>query len=76
MAPWLIIVAYLGIRLLLGYKDKKWTYINVVLMMIICIGLLSSYVSGHTLDELTSSLFIALCAGLLFKNLRSNYVKD
>ena len=76
MAPWLIIVAYLGIRLLLGYKDKKWIYINVVLMMIICIGLLSSYVSGHTLDELTSSLFIALCAGLLFKNLRSKYVED
>ena len=76
MAPWLIIVAYLGIRLLLGFRNKKWTYINIVLMMIICIGLLSSYVSGHTLDELSSSMFIALCAGLLFKDLRSKYVED
>lgn len=76
MAPWLIITVYSGLKLLLGYKKRKWTFYNITLMMCLCLGLLSSYVSGHTLDELSSSLVIALCAGVLIKNLRSKYVED
>lgn len=76
MCPWLLVAAYLGIKLILGYKHQKWTYLNVILMMSICVGLLSSYVSGHTLDELTASLFIALCAGILFKNLKVKHEQN
>lgn len=76
MAPWLLIVAYLGIKLLLGYKHKQWTYLNVILMMSLCVGLLSSYVSGHVLDEFTTSLFIALCAGMLFRNLKVKHEQN
>lgn len=76
MAPWLIITAFLGIKLLIGYKKGRWTYLNITLMMCLCLGLVSSYVSGHTLDELSSSLFIALCAGALFRNMRSKHVED
>lgn len=76
MAPWLIMTVYAACKLLLGYKKGKWTFYNITLMMCLCLGLLSSYVSGHTLDELSSSLVIALCAGTLIKNLRSKYVED
>lgn len=76
MAPWFVIAFVLGIKLLMGYKNKKWTYVNITLMMIVCLGLISSYVSGHTLDELTASLFIALCAGMLYRNMRSKHVED
>ena len=76
MVPWIAIVIYLGIKLILGYKRKQWTYLNIVLMMSLCVGLLSSYVSGHTLDELTTSLFIALCAGILFRNLKVKHEQD
>ena len=76
MCPWFVVAAYLGIKLILSYKHKKWTYLNVVLMMSICIGLLCSYVSGHTMDELTASLFIALCAGILFKNLKVKHEQN
>ena len=70
MVPWILVAAYLGIKLILGYNNGRWTYLNIVLMMSFCIGLLSSYISGHTLGEFTTSLFIALCAGMLARNLK------
>lgn len=68
MCPWIILLAYVGIRFLFGYKKGYWNYINLVLLMSICMGFICSYVSGHTFDELTTSMFISLCIGLLIKN--------
>ena len=68
MGAWLILLVYAGIKLLFGYK--KWNYFNFVVMMVICMGFVSSYVSGHTFDELTTSLFISMCLAYLIKNLR------
>ena len=76
MSPWILIAIYLGIKLIFGYKKGQWTYLNIILMMSLCVGLLSSYISGHTLSELTSSLFIALCAGMLFRNLKVNHEQN
>lgn len=70
MVPWFVVIAYLGISLILGYKNKKWTYFNIITMMSICLGVGSSYVSGHVMDELSSSLIIAMLCGMLFKNLK------
>jgi len=70
MGPWVIILAYLGIKLLLGFKKKKWTFMNILLLMSICLGFVSSYMSGHVFDEFASSIFISLCMGFLFKNLK------
>lgn len=77
MVPWFAVTGYLGIKLLLGYKKNKWNYLNITLMMSLCLGLISSYLSGHTLDEPTSSLTIALMAGELLINLsNNNYVEE
>ena len=66
--PWLLLAAYAGIRLLLN--RKKWTYLNITLMMIVCIGFAASYVSGHTMDKLTCSMVLSLCLGKLLSELR------
>ena len=71
MLPWAILLIYLGIKLLLGYKDKKWTMFNILLMMSTCIGFGVSYLSGHTFDQLSTSMFIALLMGTLFNNLKN-----
>lgn len=68
MLPWIIMLAYVGIKFLLGYKKGYWNYLNLVLLMSVCMGFICSYVSGHTFDELTTSMFISLCIGLLIKN--------
>ena len=73
MAPWLVLLAYVGIKLILGYKKNKWTYLNIILLMSTGLGFVSSYVSGHTFDELTTSMFIALCLSFLIKNLRDSH---
>lgn len=71
MSPWILITVYLGIKLILGYKKGYWTMYNILLMMGICTGLLSAYTSGHTLDELTTSMVIALFLGVLWNNMRT-----
>ena len=73
MAPWLVLLAYVGIKLILGYKKNKWTYLNIILLMSTGLGFVSSYVSGHVFDELTTSMFIALCLSFLIKNLRDSH---
>ena len=72
MGLWIVLLAYCGIKLLFGYKQGKWTYLNIITLMSLCLGYISSYVSGHTFDELTTSLFISLCLGFLIKKLRIN----
>lgn len=70
MSFWIVLFIYAGIKLLFGYKNSKWTYLNIVLFFSTTTGLLCSYVSGHTLGELTTSMFISLCLGFLIKNLK------
>ena len=69
MGAWIVLLVYTGIKLLLGYKNGQWNYLNIILMMVICLGFVCSYVSGHTFDELTTSMFISLCLAYLIKNL-------
>ncbi|MBR3228513.1 MAG: O-antigen ligase family protein [Erysipelotrichaceae bacterium] len=76
MGGWIVLVAYVGIKLLLGYKKGKWTYLNIILLMSVCMGLLCSYLSGHTLDELTTSLFMSLCTAYLLKELHTEKKAD
>lgn len=75
MGPWIVLLVYCGIRLLLGCTKGKWTYFNIILLMSAGIGFVASYMSGHTFDELTTSLFISLCIGALLKVLRNEKVK-
>lgn len=75
MGAWFVMIVYCGIKLLFGYKQGKWTYLNIIMMMSLCLGYLSSYVSGHTFDELTTSMFISLLFGFLVKEVRYKNVE-
>ncbi|MDD7775757.1 MAG: O-antigen ligase family protein [Solobacterium sp.] len=75
MGLWIVLLAYCGIKLLFGYKQGKWAYLNIITLMSLCLGYLSSYVSGHTFDELTTSMFISLLFGFLVKEVRSKNVE-
>lgn len=70
MGPWVLLTAYLAIKLLFGYKDRKWNYLNIICLMSTCLGFVSSYMSGHVMDELSTSLIIALSMGVLFSRLK------
>ncbi len=65
--PLILQTVYIGVRMLCGYKKAYWSFVNVVTMMSVCMGLACAYVSGHTLDELSSYLFIALCSAFVLK---------
>lgn len=65
--PWIVLALYAGIKLILN--NKKWNYYNITLMMIVCISFVASYVSGHTIDQLSCSMVMALVLGILLHNL-------
>ena len=69
MLPWIVIALFLAVKLILGYKKQKWQMINILFMMAICMGLGASYLSGHVIDELTTSLFISFCCAGLWQRL-------
>ena len=64
---WILALLFAGIKVLIGYKKGRWNLLNTTLLMSIGLGFVSSLVSGHTFDELTTSLFMSLCLGLLIK---------
>lgn len=70
MGAWIVLLIYCGIKFLLGYKKGYWNYLNIVLLMSICLGFVSAYVSGHVMDELTTSLFLSMCFAILLNNLK------
>ena len=72
MLPWIIIGVYLSIKLLLGYKQGKWNMLNIILMMVFCFTIIVSYMSGHIMDEYSSSLLLAIFTGILLYRLSKN----
>lgn len=64
--PWLLILAYAALLFLTGYKRGRWNFLNVVLLMSVSMTYLAAYVSGHVLDELSSSLVLSLFFALYF----------
>ena len=75
MLPWAVLYLYCAFILLPGYKKHKWTYLNIILFMSTSIGFIASYMSGHTMDELSTSLVISMFIGLLIKNLKYEKVQ-
>jgi len=66
--PFLVLLIYLGIKLLINYK--KWDMLNITLLMALAVGLLAGYVSGHTIDQLSSSLLLSSYFAYLLKRLK------
>ena len=76
MGWWVLLAAYLGLKILLGYKKGSWNYLNITLMMSICMIFASSYVSGHTFDQLSSSILLSLFSAVLLLRLRKEYAHE
>ena len=69
MGPWFVIVAYILYQFLRGFKKGKWNSYNIILLMSLALAFATSYLSGHGFDELSVSMFVALIATCLLKNL-------
>ena len=70
LLPWIIMICYLGIKMLFGYKKGYWNYLNIILLMVFFITLLGGYMSGHIMDEFSTSLLLSLFVGILFNNMK------
>ena len=70
-AGWILTTIFAGIKVVIGYKKGRWNLLNITLLMSIGLGFVSSVVSGHTFDELTTSLFISLCLAYLLKQINT-----
>lgn len=67
--PYLILMFVVGLIILLNH-NKLWNLEILTLYMAASIGLSAGYMSGHVIDELVSSLFMAFIIGMLIKNIR------
>lgn len=70
---YLIKPAFVSIKLFLRYND--WNYYNIMLLFACLMGVSSAYISGHTLDQLITSVPIVLVLAMLSKNLKVKYEK-
>lgn len=64
MGFWIVAIIYLGFRIL--FNHCYWKLENFGLMLIGLICLASAYISGHTLDQFNTSMFLALILGYLY----------
>lgn len=68
VAPW-ILVTLIGAFLVLRHPKKNLRMDVLIFAAAVCFGLFSAYSSGHTLDEFTSSVFMAFLVGILLHKL-------
>ena len=62
--PWLLVTCFGAIIVLLRWKKMLRLDVLVYAMALGC-GLVSSYISGHTIDQFLTSSFMALLMGVL-----------
>ena len=69
--PWLIIVGYGAIRVLMKFKKLVNLEVMTYAMSLLA-GLGTAYISGHTLDQFVTSMFMAMLAAILLNRVNSN----
>ena len=62
--PWLLVTCFGAVLVLLRWKRMLRLDVLVYAMALGC-GLVSSYISGHTIDQFLTSSFMALLVGVL-----------
>ncbi len=72
MGPWICLILYCIYKFLRGVTHKKWNMFNIICLMSMCLGVVTSYLSGHGMDQFTTNMFVALTMGYLVQNLRIN----
>ena len=69
--PWLLAVLYVGLKVLRKFK-KHMNLENMTYAMSLAAALGSAYISGHTLDQFVTTMFMALLAALLLNRVNAN----
>ncbi|MDO4499699.1 MAG: O-antigen ligase family protein [Erysipelotrichaceae bacterium] len=72
MGPWVVMFLYMIYKFLRSYKYGKWNMFNFTLMMSVALSVVASYASGHGYDELTVTMFVALCCTAIIQRMRNN----
>lgn len=72
MGPWIVMLLYVYYKFLRGVKHGKWNMFNIVCLMSMTLAIATSYTSGHGIDQLSTSMFIALICGYLINNLKGD----
>lgn len=52
--------------------DKKFNYLNIMLLSGICINLIVAYLSGNILNALSSTIPLTICLGIAYNEIRVN----
>ena len=68
VGPWIAVVLYGVYQVLRRFKEHLRVDI-LVFACSLCFGLLGAYMSGHVLDEYSSSIFLAFLVGVLLMKL-------
>ena len=69
MGPWICLILYCVYKFLRGVKHKKWNMFNIVCLMSLSLGVVTSYLSGHGIDQFSTNMFICLVMAYLLQNL-------
>ncbi len=69
--PWLIIVGYGAIKVLMKFKKLVNLEVMTYAMSLLA-GLGTAYISGHTLDQFVTTMFMAMLAAILLNRVNSN----
>lgn len=68
MGPWICLLLYVVYKFLMSVRYKKWTMFNIVTLMSLSLGIVTSYLSGHGLDQFTTNMFMTLLCAYLIQN--------
>lgn len=69
VGPWFVFLLY-GVYKVLRYFKDNFREDILVFACSLCFGLVGAWMSGHTLDEYTSSVFMAFLIGVLLLKLK------
>lgn len=70
MGPWIILFIYVFYLFIKTLIKKKLTFFELISLMALGLGVVSGIMSGHTFDELTTSMIISLISVMSIKRMK------
>lgn len=69
MGPLIGLLLYVVYKFLRGFKNK-WNMFNIICMMSLALAIVTSFLSGHGLDQISSNMFMGLIIAFLIQDLK------
>ena len=73
--PWLLLFANFAMKVIFGFK-KYWNMKYIMIMFSFSLAIVCGYISGHTIDQFITSMFISLLVGYLFVSMSGENNND